>query len=295
MNNPKTHDGLPANDTELILTFAEIAEGLSYAWASTGLDTADPLLSQLVTLLTRMGVVTDINSASPAQLVSALEMHDSWPRTSAEAELESRLLSIMREQALLLTEVLRLQQAIDAAKMKIDMVIPALDTLKQAQREQGTPQSYAVAESALDMVRLFDDDLGDAEPSFTPATTPEPPPTDGRRPVDEKVYELLDKFLSDRPRSLEAIKDGIEERVRTGERKYGTKLMTHNGRSAAVDAYQEVIDLLFYFTQHLMEKGGEVDGGAYILAQTASAREIVNLLFKLYCIVQEEQEQHEKQ
>jgi hypothetical protein len=36
----------------------------------------------------------------------------------------------------------------------------------------------------------------------------------------------------------------IQARVDTGQEKYGTKLMTHNGRDALWDAYQEAIDLV---------------------------------------------------
>ena len=38
----------------------------------------------------------------------------------------------------------------------------------------------------------------------------------------------------------------ISERVAAGEAKYGTKLMTHNGRNPLWDAYQEALDLVFY-------------------------------------------------
>ncbi len=47
----------------------------------------------------------------------------------------------------------------------------------------------------------------------------------------------------------------IAERVAAGEAKYGTKLMTHNGRDPLWDAYQEALDLVFYLRQAILERG----------------------------------------
>lgn len=49
----------------------------------------------------------------------------------------------------------------------------------------------------------------------------------------------------------------LEKRVEQGERQYGTRLLTHNGRDALLDAWEEAADLLFYLTQMLTER--EVD------------------------------------
>jgi hypothetical protein len=54
------------------------------------------------------------------------------------------------------------------------------------------------------------------------------------------------------------IKD-IQERIDHGYAKYKTKLMTHNGRSALWDAYQEAIDLVMYLKQAI-EEAGNGDG-----------------------------------
>lgn len=48
--------------------------------------------------------------------------------------------------------------------------------------------------------------------------------------------------------------EDINERVRMGEEKYGTKLMTYNGRRALVDLYQELIDAVMYTKQLLLEE-----------------------------------------
>jgi hypothetical protein len=49
----------------------------------------------------------------------------------------------------------------------------------------------------------------------------------------------------------------IQDRVALGEKRYGTKLMTGNGRNALIDAYQEVLDAAFYLCQALMERDGK--------------------------------------
>lgn len=47
----------------------------------------------------------------------------------------------------------------------------------------------------------------------------------------------------------------IEARVSMGARKYGERLTTHNGRDAALDAYQEVLDAILYTGQKQLESG----------------------------------------
>lgn len=46
----------------------------------------------------------------------------------------------------------------------------------------------------------------------------------------------------------------IQARVEAGLQKYGTKLQTHNGRDALMDAYQEAIDLVMYLRQAMAER-----------------------------------------
>jgi hypothetical protein len=64
----------------------------------------------------------------------------------------------------------------------------------------------------------------------------EPSPLPGQSTVADKVI------------------DDINERVQLGLDKYGTKLMTFNGRNALVDLYQELIDATMYIKQLLMEE-----------------------------------------
>jgi len=68
------------------------------------------------------------------------------------------------------------------------------------------------------------------------AATSEPSPLPGQSTVADKVI------------------DDINERVQLGLNKYGTKLMTFNGRNALVDLYQELIDATMYIKQLLMEE-----------------------------------------
>lgn len=68
------------------------------------------------------------------------------------------------------------------------------------------------------------------------AAVHEPLPQPGKTPVADLV-------LAD-----------IQARVDAGFQKYGTKLMTHNGRDPLWDAYQEAIDLVMYLRQAIAER-----------------------------------------
>lgn len=49
------------------------------------------------------------------------------------------------------------------------------------------------------------------------------------------------------------IKD-LNDRAQVGKEKYGTFLMTKNGRDALMDAYQEALDLVMYLRQVIEER-----------------------------------------
>lgn len=51
------------------------------------------------------------------------------------------------------------------------------------------------------------------------------------------------------------VKRDLDQRTAAGIQKYGRPLTTRNGRSAIVDAYQEVLDLAQYLRQHIEEQG----------------------------------------
>lgn len=52
---------------------------------------------------------------------------------------------------------------------------------------------------------------------------------------------------------VEVLKD-LTERAERGRIKYGTYLMSHNGRDALVDAYEEALDLCMYLKQEIMDR-----------------------------------------
>lgn len=51
------------------------------------------------------------------------------------------------------------------------------------------------------------------------------------------------------------VQQDLERRSQMGARKYGTRLKSHNGRDALVDAYQEALDLACYLRQEIAERG----------------------------------------
>jgi len=76
----------------------------------------------------------------------------------------------------------------------------------------------------------------------------------------EKNYSIPEPSPTQTKESIEVVplvlKD-IEDRMVFGIRKYGTPLMTHNGRDALADAYQESLDQTIYLRQLLAERDGE--------------------------------------
>jgi hypothetical protein len=51
----------------------------------------------------------------------------------------------------------------------------------------------------------------------------------------------------------EDIANDIETRAQFGEKKYGTRLLTNNGRDVILDLYQELLDALMYSKQAELE------------------------------------------
>lgn len=83
------------------------------------------------------------------------------------------------------------------------------------------------------------------------ATTPEPAPVATDSPA---VWPLV---IADLQRALREAPPAVVTRLAAdmgardgeGRRKYGTPLQVENGRNAAVDAYQEALDLVVYARQ----------------------------------------------
>ncbi len=46
----------------------------------------------------------------------------------------------------------------------------------------------------------------------------------------------------------------LRARIDSGEKKYGERLTTHNGRDALLDLYQELLDAVVYLRQALYER-----------------------------------------
>ncbi len=93
-----------------------------------------------------------------------------------------------------------------------------------------------------------------------PAATPQPAPLPGQIKVSELVVRDIVE-ADDAPLSAAANQVVIDlaDREAMGTEKYGTALMTHNGRDALMDAYQEGLDLVMYLRQHHEETSPEVD------------------------------------
>ena len=64
----------------------------------------------------------------------------------------------------------------------------------------------------------------------------EPDPVPGKKNVSDLVLQ------------------DIKDRIDMGEKKYGMKLQTFNGRDPLWDAYQEAIDLVMYLRQEIEER-----------------------------------------
>jgi chromosome segregation ATPase len=60
--------------------------------------------------------------------------------------------------------------------------------------------------------------------------------------------------FTEQPQALWELKALLEERGLMGLRKYGTSLMTWNGRDPYIDAMQELLDLWQYLTQGQLER-----------------------------------------
>lgn len=104
------------------------------------------------------------------------------------------------------------------------------------------------------------------------------PERDQQLPVTSPKSECVqDRMLEDMQgwvslRLTSALTDAVEERKAYGINKYGQALMTHSGRDALKDAWEEAIDLWAYLTQMDME-------GEY--PASSSVKEVMLLSFGL--------------
>jgi hypothetical protein len=89
------------------------------------------------------------------------------------------------------------------------------------------------------------------------------------------VIDCIDLQPTD-PTNLTLLGD-LRERAKFGKEKHGTYLMSHNGRDALMDAYQEALDAIMYTKQDCLENpydwsAGEAHQIAVHLAQTLARR-----------------------
>lgn len=54
--------------------------------------------------------------------------------------------------------------------------------------------------------------------------------------------------------------EALKQRMEFGLRKYGRPLETHNGRDPLRDMWEEMLDMVSYFTQYILEQGVELPG-----------------------------------
>ena len=71
------------------------------------------------------------------------------------------------------------------------------------------------------------------------------------KPGQEKVLHVLTKLLNHNEE--QALVPDLEARAAKGRETYGSDLMTHNGRSALMDWYQEALDGCMYGAQLFLE------------------------------------------
>jgi hypothetical protein len=99
-----------------------------------------------------------------------------------------------------------------------------------------TPRAVDVRES----IRMFLEPDVALREADVKESIEQPPPEPGRTPVSSSVRQLFEKIL--------------QEQEAKGLQKYGTPLMTFNGREPLLDAMAEAVDLFQYLVQAYQEK-----------------------------------------
>lgn len=109
------------------------------------------------------------------------------------------------------------------------------------------------------------------------AAVAEKPPTGDGTIVLDTVIQHICNMANNRQipyTALTPLREDLLARAEMGLKKYGTKLRVNNGRKAAVDLYQEVMDGIMYAMQARMEGdnkiGRHLEALVYIGAQIAS-------------------------
>ena len=84
------------------------------------------------------------------------------------------------------------------------------------------------------------------------STQKQPPPVPNNEPA---IADYVIKDLAELEFHSISLVPEITARRHFGEQSYGVALQAHNGRDAAVDAFQEVLDLVVYLKQECLETG----------------------------------------
>jgi len=62
-----------------------------------------------------------------------------------------------------------------------------------------------------------------------------------------------DPIKNDNPHIVDLVVDDMWKRKKLGIERYGTPLQPFNGRNSLQDAYEEILDLVIYIKQKLVE------------------------------------------
>jgi len=95
---------------------------------------------------------------------------------------------------------------------------------------------------------------------------------------NEKSQSICDSLL--KKTSSDVVKHLIKERRKFGIKKYGTELMSHNGRDMKKDLLEEILDALVYCEGVIIEEGAD-----YLLSNSSKILEV--LVEHLYKRLQE--------
>jgi len=87
-------------------------------------------------------------------------------------------------------------------------------------------------------------------------SAPQPAPQPGKETVLPVALGRLGSFAKYPGGAL--LMQSLVERAAAGEKKYGVRLQTFNGRDAVTDAFQEAQDAVMYLTQKWLETGDNV-------------------------------------
>lgn len=88
----------------------------------------------------------------------------------------------------------------------------------------------------------------------SPVTAAQPLPTPGTLKVADLLKSIQRRSVDNETGTAYThIFEDVILRLDTGEKKYGSALMTFNGRSADLDLYQEILDGIAYITQKVFE------------------------------------------